>query len=596
MLRYLGPAALGAMTVHSVRTAANFEDALFNIEKKAGATREEMDDIRRDILDLSTELPVSINDIAAAFERGAAAGIPLEDLKEFSRLTSMVSDAWDMSAEAVGNTFAGFETGLGMAREDLEEFADLINYLADSGIADESDIANFIDRVGASLKNFGMTPEEIAAYGAALLNLKMPAETAARAMDTLVGKLAAPENLSNKSYNALKDIVGDVGEFQRLMAEDANGGMLAFLEKLETLTGQQRISLLGALMGEGFDDEVARMVGGLDEIKRNLEAIEDRDVYVGSIAGLTERRLENLNSQLQLMKNHWDQIAISAGSVVAEPLTDALGAVARHRLENDAVHGYLREQGHDYFERARMILSAGRGSREWQDWARKGGFTYPDDEANEALTQGLLAGDLPDDAGSMQRLPVPRSRPDADDAPIIVPRSEWSSAPASLPIELEEMGRHPMEPLQLPAMPPHMASPPPMAFDALSAEGGVDDQAAAAADRLLEFKRAAEEAGGVLTQGADDAGAALTEGGQEAGRSISDAAGPAGQQFGEAASGLIRSEAASAGSAFGQAAAAEIRTAADGAVRRLEGAAGRLARRRARGNPGRTMEEAGTAE
>lgn len=617
MARYIGPAAVAAVGVNSVRMAGNFEDALFNIEKKAGATREEMDAIRRDVLDLAGDLPVSINEIAAAFERGAAAGIPLDDLMEFARLTVMVSDAWDVSAEQVGNTFAGFETGLGIAREDLEEFADLINYLADSGIADEGDIASFLDRVGASLANFGMTPEEIAAYGAALINLKMPAEIAARAMDTLSGKLAAPENLSEKSYNALQAIVGDIEQFRSLIAEDANSGLLYFLGELEKLDGQRRISLLGALMGEGFDDEVARIVSGLDEVERNLAAIEDRDAYVGSIAGLSERKLENLNSQLALMRNHWDAISISVGSIAAEPLADALGVVADHMTETAAIQEAVKDEGGSLFEQLWAMNDPRRffsPTDETQRLARKGGYVYPGDEDLakdypdlyqsaphlEELrhARGLLSGDLgiPDDPLDPRRVALPRSRPGPEDGPITLPQSEWSDLPPRPVIRPPAIRAGAMAPLDYPELPPHVSAAPVLSFGDLSDEADRIQQSASSADRLLDFKRAAEEAGGVLAQGADDAGAALAQGGEEAGAVLADSAAPVGQQIGDSASGALTGAAASIGAAIGQAAAAQIQTATDGAVRKLEGAAGRLARRRARGNPGRTMEDAGVAE
>lgn len=607
-LQYVGPAALGALAVNSVRLAGNFEDALFNIEKKAGATREQMAQIRGEILDLSKEVPVSINEIAAAYERGAAGGLPTDHLKEFARLTTMVSDAWDMTAEAVGNAFMGFETGLGLRRDLWEEYADLVNYLADSGIADEADLVNFVDRAGASLKSAGFTPEETAALGASMLNLKMPAETAARAMDTLVGKLAAPQNLSPKSREALRMLVGDIKEFQLAFADDASGTLLELLYELRSMSGQERIGALGALLGEGFDDEINRLVEGADEVKRNYDAINDRDIYVGSVGDLSQRKLENLNAQLEIMKNHFQSISISVGHIAAEPLADMLGAVAEHRLENDAVHGYLRDQGYSYFERVPMILAAGRGSEEWRDWARKGGFSYPEDEEIAALTAGLAPGDLGalDDPASLRRVPLPRSRPEPGAGPLTVPPSDWSGGLASVPIELDTMALDPMTPMAPPVLPYGWNAPPIIPFEDLEAGRGVLSQgateakaaatAAGAADRLLEFKRQAEEVEGVLMQGADEAGAALNEGAAEAGHSLTEAAARAGQDLGDGAVGRISGSAHAIGSAIGDAAAARIQGATDGAVQRLEGAAGRLARRRARGNPGRTMEEAGTAE
>jgi len=315
-----GFAAAGAGAIYATRQAAKFEQSLFGIQKKSGATAEQMGKLGEDIKELATQMPVSIDEIASAFERGAAAGIPLDELKEFARLTSGVADAWDTTAENVGNTFAGFTAGMGMARSDLEAFASLINDLADAGIADETGIADFIDRAGASLKNFGMTPEEIAAYGASLLNLKMPAEVAARAMDTVTGKLLAPENLSKKSRNALGQIVGDLDKFQKM---SGNQKFTFFIGQLEKLTAQRRASLLGALLGEGFDDEIMRLVSGSEEMRRNLEmARKHVAAPSNSIMEAQVKKMELFNSQMQIMRNHFSAIATDIGEQALPALTD----------------------------------------------------------------------------------------------------------------------------------------------------------------------------------------------------------------------------------------------------------------------------------
>lgn len=63
---------------------------------------------------------------------------------------------------------------------DMEKYFDLINSLADSGIADERDIVNFIDRAGAGLKVFGQalkTPAPLVVPGMGYRGLTYVVET-----------------------------------------------------------------------------------------------------------------------------------------------------------------------------------------------------------------------------------------------------------------------------------------------------------------------------------------------------------------------------------------------------------------------------------
>lgn len=348
--RFLGPAALGAGLWTATKQAANFEEALFGIQKKSGATAEEMERVKNEIYAITRELPVAREEVAAAFERGAAAGISLDKLGEFAVLTAKVADAWDTTAENVGNTFAGFEKGMGIPLDKLEQYASLINDLADSGISDEVDIADFIDRVGASLRNFGLSADQIAGYGAALINLKMAPEVAARAMDTLTGKLLAPENLSKKSKSALSAIVGDVKQFQKLAG---NTRLMYFFEQLEKLDAQKRASYLGALLGEGFDDEVTRIVAGLNEVRRNQEMVRKHNERPSeSVAGVSEKKLKLFNSQLQITLNNLKNLFTQTGEYVASP-----GAELLKRYNDATARGLAVDEG-----RAKHEKTFGDGS------------------------------------------------------------------------------------------------------------------------------------------------------------------------------------------------------------------------------------------
>lgn len=323
MGEFLAPAALGAGVVYVTKKAADFEESLSNIQKKAGATTAQMTTMRGEIMSLGREMPVGLDEIAKGFERGAAAGIPLSDLKEFAKLSVQVSDAWSVSAEESANFFAGFHASMGIEYgQKMKNYASLINDLADSGIADERDIGDFIDRAGAPLKNFGMTPEQIAAYGAAMLNLKMPSEVAARAMNTLSSALIAPENLSKKAGSALDAIVGDAEKFRKMSGDQK---MIYFINRLHDMTAQRRASLLGGLLGTGFSDEIARLVAGSDEVARNLQMAQRETAQAStSVERVYDQRMKTFNAQVKRLQNNINELSVTAGNLVLPGANAAL--------------------------------------------------------------------------------------------------------------------------------------------------------------------------------------------------------------------------------------------------------------------------------
>ncbi|WP_099864742.1 phage tail tape measure protein [Pararhizobium haloflavum] len=308
------PAAIGLATKEVVSRTADFESALTAIEKKAGTTANETRALGEEIKDLATsgELAVPIEEIAAAYERGAAAGIPLGELREFARLSAMAADAFEMSAEDVGNAAAGFETNLDIPIDRMEKFFDLINGLADTGIADERDIVMFLDRVGKKLNDFGLANEQSAALGASLVNMKLPAEVAARAMDTLTTNLLTPKR-TKQSHEAFEQLYEDADDFTELLEEDANGALLDFLKRVQKLDKFKRAEILTGILGQGFSGEVSALSTGMDELIRNLTYAAGND-WFGSLGRSYQAKLDDFWSQWQLLKNDFGELIIDVGT------------------------------------------------------------------------------------------------------------------------------------------------------------------------------------------------------------------------------------------------------------------------------------------
>ncbi|MEF2552049.1 phage tail tape measure protein [Aurantimonas sp. A2-1-M11] len=307
-----------------VSTTADFESALTGIQKKAGTTADETARLGKEALALSTsgELAVPLEEILSAMERGAAAGLPLDELREFARLSAMAADAFEMSAEEVGNAAAGFKVSMGISMGGMEEYFGLINKLADSGIADERDIVSFLDRAGAQLKLFGLSAEQAAAYGATLANIKMEPEVAARMMNTLTDRLLSPG--SDKAAAALESIVGNIDAFQDILKTDANKAIEVFLDHVSELDKFEQSEMVTGLLGQGFSDEVRRLVVARDELARNQQIALDRASWKGSLGESYDLKLDDFWSQFQLLKNEFKKLTIDVGMTGMPAMKEAL--------------------------------------------------------------------------------------------------------------------------------------------------------------------------------------------------------------------------------------------------------------------------------
>lgn len=297
-----------------ITAAADFESQLTSIQKKAGTTAEQTRQLGEEAKSLATsgEIAVPLEEVVSAMERGAAAGLPLGELKEFAKLSAMASDAFEMSAEEVGNAAAGFKTSLKIPMDGMEEYFGLINKLADSGIASERDLINFLDRSGASLTAFGLSAEQAAAYGATLSNIKMAPDVAARMMNSLTTSLLAPG--SDKAQAGLEAIVGNIDDFQSMLRQDANGALEFFLDQVARMDKFDAADNLTAFMGKGFSDEVLRTAKAMDEVRRNIEIARDRAGWERGLSATYKLKLDDFWSQWEIVKNTTKELIIDVGT------------------------------------------------------------------------------------------------------------------------------------------------------------------------------------------------------------------------------------------------------------------------------------------
>ncbi|WP_414832194.1 phage tail tape measure protein [Afifella sp. YEN Y35] len=378
-----GPAAIAAGMTAAVRGANSLEEALFGIEKKSGASAAQMARIKQEILDLNDELPSAIEDIAAAYERGAAAGLPLEDLREFTKLSVKVADAFEMSEEEVGNVFAGWRTALGLTGGAVEKLTDQINYLADAGIADERDLVQFIDQSSGLIKNWGLSEGQVAALAATMKNLKLDTSAAATSMQNLTSRLLAPDVMNKDGIIWMQKLVGDTKEFHKLVKDDAQGALLKFLDSLSELDRFQRAEALTRIVGRGYFMEIQTLSSNLDEYRRNLRMLQNESAYMGGIDRVFERRMELNRVKWGMVWKQLDELSRRAGDMAFPALkagADRMLDLFKYMEENgtpfehmaEAIDGFAKGAGYEDFSTMLSDIGdqidriAGGGDGKWE--------------------------------------------------------------------------------------------------------------------------------------------------------------------------------------------------------------------------------------
>lgn len=330
-----GLVAAGAGLAVMTGEAIEFESAMADVKKVVGGTEGQMESLGTQIKQLSTELPISADGLAQIAAAGGQLGVPIEKLGEFIDLSAKMSVAFDISAEQAGQAVAKLSNIFNIPIDNIESLGDAINVLGNTTAAKEADIVNVLTRIGGSASQFKLTAEQSAALAATFISMGATSEVAGTGINALLSKLQTANVQGPQFQQALAEMglsANQLGEDIRANPQEA---LNSFLRTLSELDDQSRAETLTRLFGQEYQDDIARLLNGLDKYDESLARITDTGTTAGAMQDEFSARIETTEAQIQLLKNGLEVVAINLGSIflpavreMAEGLGDATAAVA----------------------------------------------------------------------------------------------------------------------------------------------------------------------------------------------------------------------------------------------------------------------------
>lgn len=306
--------------------AIDFESAFADVRKVVEASEEQFANMRRTIIQMSTELPISATGIAALFAAAGEAGIPTEELKTFSEMAARVGIAFDMSAGDAGEALAKLKTQLGLTVAETGDMADAINHLSNGMASKASEITAYMLRVGSLAEMGGFAKEEIAAIGSAMIAAGAQAETAATAMQNVV-KAMTRGKFAKKGQQEAADALGlNLPEIAKQMQKDAPKALKRVLGAIAKAPKSQHIALLSQFFGDEAK-AFAPLIGDAELLEKALESVSDKTKYAGSAFEEYRNRAATTANQIERVKNNVAALGIAIGDNMLPAINRGLSEI-----------------------------------------------------------------------------------------------------------------------------------------------------------------------------------------------------------------------------------------------------------------------------
>ena len=334
---------VAAGVVNTTKEAVAFESEMLDVTKYvSGLTddngkvvKENYDEMSKGILDLSTQIPYTAEELTRLAAAAGQSGKDMEDLlgkEQFLKDVAEMGTAMDISADQAGDWAAKWEVAFDTDHEGVMKLADQINYLGAHYATTAAEIAQTVNDTGSLGMIAGMDTDQTAALSTALLAMGVNSNTVATSIRRMYTNLTMGSKATKAQKEAFEELGFSTTQFAKDMQKvDANGKSLApeALKRLFTAIGQQdedkQVGYLKTLLGQWAIESGAKLTGNLKLFVDTLDDVSDASKYTGSMYKEFMLKCETSESVLEMLSNAWRAVRIEVGNNFLPILKDVAG-------------------------------------------------------------------------------------------------------------------------------------------------------------------------------------------------------------------------------------------------------------------------------
>lgn len=317
-------AAIGLALAAPIRTAVAFESTMADVNKVLDLSQTEFSATRKQILDMSSRMPMAASQIGAIMTSAGQSGVARHELQQFTETAIKMGVAFDIAGDQAGQMLANWRAGMKLSQGEAEALADTVNYLSNNLNATAPAIGQVIQRMGAVAMTAGLTEMQVAGLSAALLSSGASPEIAGTALKNLTAALTRGEAATKAQKEAFTELGFSATELSERMQEDAEGTIRDVFQALSELPEAMRPGLLSEIFGQESVGAIAPLLSNLEQLDKAFALASDTGSQAGSMLKEYQTRSKTTAHQIQLMQNNMTRLGITVGSVLLPPLTQLM--------------------------------------------------------------------------------------------------------------------------------------------------------------------------------------------------------------------------------------------------------------------------------
>lgn len=322
-----GMGMAGALAV-PVKLAVDLENAQADLKKVADFSSKQMETgFYKAMRNFSENSPLSQVELFQIAGAGAQAGIKTDELERYTKDAAKIKVAFDMNTEAAGNFLAKTRAQLNLDQNGVMQYADVINYLANTVAVTAPEVADISSRVAGLGGMAGISKEGVAALGASLVSFSVPSEVAATGLKNISLGLMAGSSATKSARAAFKSLGLDAEDVAKRMTKDGEGTLVDVFQRIKKLPKDVQAATLKNLFGKESIQSASELANHIDDVSANMKKAHDRAKTAGSVDKEYNQRLKTMGNAFSILKNRIVNMGVDLGSALGPSLVQVANSI-----------------------------------------------------------------------------------------------------------------------------------------------------------------------------------------------------------------------------------------------------------------------------
>lgn len=330
-----GALKIGEFVKDSIQSAVNFESAMADVAKVVDGLRDDNGNLTDSyyamsdsIVQMSKDIPMAAEDLAAITASAGTAGIAAEELTTFTETAAKMGVAFDTTAEQAGDWMAKWRTSFSMGQEEVTALADQINYLSNNSASTASELSTIVTAVGPLGDVAGISAAQIAALGSTMVGVGVQQDVAATGIKKMATTMVAGASATDTQAAVLEKLGMDATDLAVRMQDDAVGAILSVLDAVSQLPKAEQAAALKDYFGQESVGAIAPLLTNLDVLRQRFEMVADAQLYAGSMDAEYAARAATTANNIQLYENRIAALKIQIGDYLLPVVNKVLGVAS----------------------------------------------------------------------------------------------------------------------------------------------------------------------------------------------------------------------------------------------------------------------------